>query len=152
MFLEIQNGGGMNVVVLGFSILFGSMFLEIYISPLSNQFQSKFQYPLWIDVFGNNHDKNVVAEWVVSFSILFGSMFLEISIIFENDNSRIKWFQYPLWIDVFGNPPFAVAPVLGQYLFQYPLWIDVFGNSYFVQVFTNIYFVSVSSLDRCFWK
>ena len=62
----------------GFSILFGSMFLEIISDALMEQFSSAFQYPLWIDVFGNRAD----YTWWVFPDFMF---------------------QYPLWIDVFGN-------------------------------------------------
>ena len=109
------------------------------------------------------------------FSILFGSMFLEIKVsvpsgfdvgeVSVSSLDRCFWkflrqcqpltgicqFQYPLWIDVFGNQANAQLQA-GDNRFQYPLWIDVFGNHNLHGGGIKQKQVSVSSLDRCFWK
>ena len=127
------------------------MFLEMSQSLGMERTNNAFQYPLWIDVFGNDLlvqlmpddfdvsvssldrcfwksiDANREFSLIGRFSILFGSMFLEISCSISH-SVAYSLFQYPLWIDVFGN--LAVSGPTRQLSqeFQYPLWIDVFGN------------------------
>ena len=78
------------------------MFLEMSCQSISRLNEIEFQYPLWIDVFGNNYKLIQEVLCDLRFSILFGSMFLEISSNFSDC--------------------------------------------------TLCSVVSVSSLDRCFWK
>ena len=86
-----------------FSILFGSMFLEICNSECGEMLGiCEFQYPLWIDVFGNLVHCLLFPANCSRFSILFGSMFLEIPLTARRTDANPQ-FQYPLWIDVFGN-------------------------------------------------
>ena len=77
MFLEIFRHLGNNFAGAGFSILFGSMFLEIFHIEYRNGLLVVFQYPLWIDVFGNHLAHHSKVFICAGFSILFGSMFLE---------------------------------------------------------------------------
>ena len=102
------------------------MFLEINHGFGGGGSVTKFQYPLWIDVFGNQKCWVAKLRRFMRFSILFGSMFLEISLFVP-------------------SPANAIA-------FQYPLWIDVFGNKTMCWLLNVGIIVSVSSLDRCFWK
>ena len=135
----------------GFSILFGSMFLEMRVLRCMAGSPPLFQYPLWIDVFGNTYGNCMRKHGMSSFSILFGSMFLEIvrrvcplllldhvsvssldrcfwklvqlEELARNDEVSVSSLDRCFWKCEYVN----VQEDIGL-LFQYPLWIDVFGN------------------------
>ena len=135
----------------GFSILFGSMFLEIRILEWHCVDCRAFQYPLWIDVFGNKGSgEQICTGNQVSVSSLDRCFWKCIHL--SRSRFACKWFQYPLWIDVFGNKPANTVSVLTEIGFSIlfgSMFLEIFGCAHACSLHAR---VSVSSLDRCFWK
>ena len=113
--------------------------------------RSEFQYPLWIDVFGNLLYLICTNISRTCFSILFGSMFLEIcgckltsrAVDEVSVSSLDRCFWKSLVRDTGCQPNLIVSvSSLDRCFWKY--WLQM--------LFRNCGSVSVSSLDRCFWK
>ena len=78
-FWKCKQVFGLELDYFSFSTHFESMFLEICFYQSNNFGLVKFQYSLWVDVFGNHCRLNSRRNVDSSFSTHFESMFLEMA-------------------------------------------------------------------------